>query len=445
MRKPNVAVIAVANRFESGGERGDDMLNRADRALAVAGMETIKADRMIWDTADALAVVDVLKDRKPDLLVIIHASWVQDSVQYLFVNNISCPVVLWAVPYMETYSLGCVQHFASIMTENGLTFWHVSGLPEDAVLIEEIAGFAASAAIAADVHEMRIGLIGPRDTWRTAGAQDMVQDEWDFSNTFGTTIVHVEIDELIDLADAQEAGAASETLAAMRSAGRIGAVEVDDARLERAARIYRASKVLFERYGLAGATAECYPRHGGLVNLASAWLADEGIILDSEGDIGHTLLLNVLYRLGTLGPAAMSEAGGIDESRNCLYLDHEGSSAFSLAEDPARAVIQECGDGSLVGFPFKPLPLVTYCDLSGSGGFYRMLIANGSTAAAEPEKWEEIGRLLLIKAQIDGSARKFFDGMIANGIDHHILVKPGDVTGGLRDFCDLFDVQKVEL
>lgn len=445
MRKPNVAVIAVANRFESGGERGDDMLNRADRALAVAGMETIKADRMIWDTADALAVVDVLKDRKPDLLVIIHASWVQDSVQYLFVNNISCPVVLWAVPYMETYSLGCVQHFASIMTENGLTFRHVSGLPEDAGLIEEIAGFAASAAIAADVHEMRIGLIGPRDTWRTAGAQDMVQDEWDFSNTFGTTIVHVEIDELIDLADAQDAGAASETLAAMRSAGRIGAVEVDDARLERAARIYRASKVLFERYGLAGATAECYPRHGGLVNLASAWLADEGIILDSEGDIGHTLLLNVLYRLGTLGPAALSEAGGIDESRNCLYLDHEGSSSFSLAEDPARAVIQECGDGSLVGFPFKPLPLVTYCDLSGSGGFYRMLIATGSTAAAEPEKWEEIGRLLLIKAQVDGSAREFFDGMIANGIDHHILVKPGDVTCGLRDFCDLFDVQKVEL
>jgi len=44
-----------------------------------------------------------------------------------------------------------------------------------------------------------------------------------------------------------------------------------------------------------------------------------------------------------------------------------------------------------------------------------------------------------------GSAREFFDGMIANGIDHHILVKPGDVTGGLRDFCDLFDVQKVEL
>jgi len=74
-----------------------------------------------------------------------------------------------------------------------------------------------------------------------------------------------------------------------------------------------------------------------------------------------------------------------------------------------------------------------------------MLIATGSTAAAEPEKWEETGRLLLIKAQVDGNAREFFNGMIANGIDHHILVKPGDVTGGLRDFCDLFDVQKVEL
>lgn len=40
--------------------------------------------------------------------------------------------------------------------------------------------------------------------------------------------------------------------------------------------------------------AECYPFYSGEMNLPSSWLADEGIILDTEGDIGHTMVMYML-------------------------------------------------------------------------------------------------------------------------------------------------------
>ena len=128
----------------------------------------------------------------------------------------------------------------------------------------------------------------------------------------------------------------------------MGTVKVDKTRLEYAAKIYLGVKELFGRYGLTAAAAECYPEFGGLVNLPASWLADEGIILDTEGDIGHTVLLWVISQMGKAGPSALSEIGSYDVKENVFYLDHEGSSAPSLAQDLSLVHIQEGGDGCMV-------------------------------------------------------------------------------------------------
>ena len=98
MSKPKVALVPVANHFESGGERWEDLFSTARKAFEQNGLEVLGAKKMVWDAADALEVVDQLQSADPDLLVIIHVTWVQDTIQYLFVNNLKCPVILWAVP-----------------------------------------------------------------------------------------------------------------------------------------------------------------------------------------------------------------------------------------------------------------------------------------------------------------------------------------------------------
>ena len=55
-----------------------------------------------------------------------------------------------------------------------------------------------------------------------------------------------------------------------------------------------AVKETVKRYSLDALAAECYPFYSGQMNLPSSWLADEGIIVDTEGDIGHTMVMYML-------------------------------------------------------------------------------------------------------------------------------------------------------
>jgi L-fucose isomerase-like protein len=443
MSKPKVALVPVANHFESGGERWEDLFSAARKAFEQNGLEVLGAKKMVWDAADALEVVDQLQGADPDLLVIIHVTWVQDTIQYLFVNNLKCPVVLWAVPFIETFSLGCVQHFASILWENCIPFKHVYGMPQDKTVAAEVVRFASSAAVAGSLKKARIALIGPRQTWRVANAQDMSREEWDFSKTFGVTIVHIDMSELIGAAEKKSDAEAQKVLEEMKSSKRLGTVKVDNGRLEYAAKIYLGAKELFKKYGLSAAAAECYPEFGGLVNLSSSWLADEGLVLDTEGDIGHTLLLYALYQMGKKGPAALSEIGSYESTENCFYLDHEGSSAHSLAEEPSQVHIQEGGEGTMVGFPFKQLPKVTVTDICGNNGLYKVLILTGSTEKIDGKTWAEAGSKLLIKVKFEKKVEEIFNRMLAEGVDHHLLVKEGDVSAQLEDLCNILGMKKV--
>ncbi len=147
MKKPKVALVAMASKFESGGERAEEILKEAIKYLEKKGMEVNAYEKTVWDPADAFTAVDYLSKNQPDLLVMLHITWVLDSLQYIFVNNLKCPIVLWGIPYPETFSIGCVQHFGSILWEHGFNYKYVYGLPQDADLINKIAKYANIAQI----------------------------------------------------------------------------------------------------------------------------------------------------------------------------------------------------------------------------------------------------------------------------------------------------------
>jgi L-arabinose isomerase len=377
-------------------------------------------------------------------LLLIHATWVCDTIQYLFVTKLTCPIVLWAVPYTETFSLGCVQHFGSILKQNGFRYWFAYGLPENPTVVKEIGLLARTAALAESIRRARIALIGPRQTWRVANSQDMVKEEWDFSKKFGSTIVHVEMDELIDAAGAHSEQQAERVLNEMKHRARMGTINTSRERLLHAAKVYLGLKDLFARYRLTAATAECYPKFGGLVNLPSSWLADEGLVLDTEGDIGHTLLMTALCNMGAPGAVALAEVGRIDEQRNWLDLAHEGSSAHSLAAHISQVSVQDGGDGTIVGFPYRALPQVTVTQMVGTGDRYKVLIARASTEKISHDEWVEGGSKLMVRIRVDHAANAF-QRMLDEGLDHHLLVKAGDVTKELHDLCTIFVLEDVVL
>ncbi len=443
MVKPNVALVVVASRFESGGERSAGLLETAKKRLTASGLNVIASPKIVWDGADALEAAGAMAAEGPDLLVILHATWVQDSLQYLFVNTVPCPLLLWAVPYTETFSLGCVQHFGSILSEVGIPFRYVYGLPEDPSLAQIVSDYALAGRALRASKCSRIALIGPRQTWRAAGPQDMSIEEWSLSRTFGITIVHVEMDELLAKAAEQTDAAAQDVLKAMRAKKRLGKTGADEGRLLYAAKVYLGVKEIFERYGLTSAAAECYPQYGGLVNLPASWLADEGIVLDTEGDIGHSLLMEVMNLLSP-GATALAEIGSIDERSNSLELAHEGSSAHSLAEDPAKVSILPGGDkGIVVGFPLKAMPQVTVADLCGQAGTYRLFAVLARSQRVPTQDWVRAGSKFLARLSFAMAPREVVERMVRSGVDHHLLLREGDLQGHLRDLCDLWSIQQV--
>ncbi|MBA7514504.1 hypothetical protein ES705_06534 [subsurface metagenome] len=443
MVKPKIALVAMASQFESGGERAEEILKEATKQLKENGLEVKVHEKTVWDPSDAFKAVDYFLKNQPDLLVMIHVTWVLDSLQYIFINNLKCPIVLWGVPYPETFSIGCVQHFGSILWEHGFNYKYVYGLPRDADLINKIIKYANIAQIYKKLSTLRIALIGPRQTWRVAGSQDMTSEEWEFSKKFGSTIIHIEMDEILERAKKQENSVAEQTLLNLKKQQRIGRAIADKENLLYAAKIYLATKEIFQLYTLNAAAAECYPKFSGLINLPSSWLADDGIVLDTEGDIGHAVLMTILNQLKP-GPTALAEIGSMAD--NTIYLAHEGSSAHSLTEDISKVQISASGElGTFVGIPLKAMREATMVNLCGRENTYRMLVAKVSTEPVSHQEWVNSGSKFFAKVNLGGNAIDKFDKMLAEGIDHHLLLKEGDLVEQLVDLCDLIKIKRVEM
>lgn len=446
MSEAKVGLVVAASPMESGGERVDEIINKATGKLENCGLNVVKGKKIIWNLADAIEVAEQLTKEGIDLLIIIHATWISDTIQYILVTTIKAPVVLWGLPFVETFSIPCMQHFGSVLWERQIFYKYVYGLPEDEEIISTINDFALTAKLVQDLKGAKIALIGPRQTWRAAGATDMTSEEWELTDLFGAKIIHIEMDELIEQAKGKSKEEAEQVLQNMKQHNRLGKVEIDEERLTYACKIYLGIRDLFKRYNLTGATAECYPKYSGITNLPAAWLADDNVTMETEGDIGHTILMLAMRRLGKGGAVALTEVGKIDFEDNCLWVAHEGSSAYSLAESSEVVHILEGGDeGTVVGFPFKPMEQVTVASLVGKKGTYRMFISKGKAEPIMEKEWVGAGRKLIAKLRFDCDVKVAFSRMLAQGVDHHLLLKEGNITSQLADLCNLLGIRKVYL
>ncbi len=436
-------IVTVASRYESGGQRAEELTASAVKALKAKNITAVAGSRTVWDAADAIDVCRELKAQEVDSLTVILSTWVTDSLLYVLVQEMQIPTVFWAVPYTETFSIGCVQHFGSALTTHGIPFDYVYGLADADAVVDRVAKIAEAGRIIKSVKNMKLALVGPRQTWRVAGPQDTTNEEWEFSAKFGVTLVHIEMEEIVDLAGKITDEDAKSTLCCLKK--RTGKVLADEETMLHLTKVYLAVKETVKKYSLDALAAECYPFYSGLMNLPSSWLADEGIVLDTEGDIGHTMVMYMLNLAAKGGATALGEVGSMDDENNILALAHEGSTAHSLAADLEKVQISPSGDrGSFVGLPLRPMDQVTVSSIQGNGrDGYRILVESGKVAEATEQEWIEGGEKLLVKLVVGKKAGEAVDSLIRSGMDHHLLVKEGDYTELMSLLCKYLKVKEV--
>lgn len=436
-------IVTVASCYESGGQRAEELTASAVKALEAKDITAVAASRTVWDAADAIDVCRELKSQEVDSLTVILSTWVTDSLLYVLVHEMQIPTVFWAVPYTETFSIGCVQHFGSALTTHGIPFDYVYGLADENAVVDRVAKVAEAGRIIKSVKNMKLALVGPRQTWRVAGPQDTTNEEWEFSAKFGATLIHIEMEEITELAEKISDEDAKNALCCLKK--RTGKVLADEETMLHLTKVYLAVKETVKRYSLDALAAECYPFYSGLMNLPSSWLADEGIILDTEGDIGHTMMMYMLNLAAKGGATALGEVGSMDDENNILALAHEGSTAHSLAADLGKVQISPSGDrGSFVGLPLRPMECVTVSSIQGNGhDGYQILVESGKVVEASEREWIDGGEKLLVKLAIGQKASRAVESLIRSGMDHHLLVKEGDYTEVLSLLCKYLKVKAV--
>lgn len=444
-QKPKMGIVGVCSRVESGAQRYDELMSGAKAALEAAGLEVTIPAAAVYTPLEALAACDQFKAAGVESVVVMDVTWVCDSLKYIFVQEMGTPVVFWAVPYTETFSIGCIQNFGSVMKTEGIHYEYVYGLPSDAEVVAKLKSIAVAAQIVKKVKSMRVALVGPRQTWRVAGPQDMTTEEWEFSRTLGPTLVHMEMEEITDEAAKISDAEAEKTLAALKD--RTGKVLATHETMVWMAKVYMATKAMMETSGIDALAAECYPNYGGLMNQPSSWIEDDGYILDTEGDIAHAVVKYVLNMAGQGGCCALGEVGSMNDKDNFLSIAHEGSTPASLAQSLDQVqVSQENELGCFVGLPLKPMDKCTICDLQGTAGNYQLMVATGSVLPATHEEWVEGGEKLLIKLRVDGcKPTEAVDKMMAAGLHHHIVVKEGDFTQALEIASRYLGIKVVNL
>ena len=439
-----VGFVMLANPAESGGDRAPELLAGAVKSLEAAGVEVVAYRDLIEVPSQAIAAAEMMNEADVDSIVVMLVTWALDSLEYIFTSMVKVPATYWAIPYTETFSIGCIQHYGSVLKALGYSYQYVYGLPGDKEVADDIVTYAKVGRAVKECAKMKIALVGPRQTWRVAGPQDMSREEWDYSKKTGVTFIHLEMEDIMDRAEEYSDEEAKEALS--RLLRRSGKVAASEEAMIYMAKMYLASKAVMEENHLTNIAAECYPNYGGLMNLTSSWMADEGVYVDTEGDLSHTFVINIMNSLAGGGVTALGEAGSFDSERNIVSMAHEGSTAMSLAGDLTRTQINPSGErGTFVGVPVKAMDEVTICSMVGNGGNYKIFVAKARTLEVTYDEWVAGGSKLIVNLQFDVPAKEALDRMMDAGMDHHLLLKEGDYTKEMKAFCDYMGFEVVTL
>ncbi len=443
MTVPRVALVVVSSPFEAGGDRAPETLRQAIARLEPSGVDLLVATDIVWDVADASRVTRGWSERGVDLLVIVHCSWVEDSLQFQLQWAVGTPVFIWSRPEPETYAFAAVKHFASVARRTGLAYRWDQGEVDTDRFVERVTAFAEAAAVARRYRDSRAGLFTPRTAWRIAGPMDMSLDEWDLGLELGVTVLHLEIDEVISEAKRESD---RDALAEVERHAAGYTVQADPGRMLVSAKVYLAAKRLIERYDLDAMAVACYPTHFGLVNVATSWLGDEGFDLNPEGDVGSSILGNAMIALNGR-PVVIGETVQILRDTDTLLIRHEGSGPASLAASPSEAFIVDLWEqkGTMIEYGMRQMDTVTGASLTGGAGDYAIYAAKFRSRGLPLDEFNARGRGFLAHLEAEMGGEALLDVMFDSAMDHHLMLQEGDGVPALRDLADAWGIGFVEV
>jgi len=388
-------------------------------------------------------------------LLLIHAASCSLADPLLELAELGVPLALWGVPEPVTEgdvrisSFVTLEIFASTLRTYvgrgspagaGRTYKWFYGEVDEPAFGDRLGVTVRALRAAKTLRGARIGLVGDV----APGFYNLTFDEALLRSKFGVEIVRTEIRDVVAAAKGYGSEEVRRVRGDMEAAAR--AVHVDQAAMDRAARVYLALRDLADASDCSALAVRDWPEFQELYQmsplLSMAWLTESREIpVACEGDSLGALCMIALAAISGNMPTLV-DFGFIDRETESVLLWHLGSSPHRMADDAGVTyeVHSTLGRnnrggpwGVVVDQVYRPGP-VTITNLSHGG---TDLLAMGGRIDAHPSRGFSGDRGWSSAHTLDGHPIGLDDlvnTILVAGLAHHSAIVPGDWTAELTEF-----------
>ncbi len=422
---PRVAVGSLCSPLEVGAGRAPQAAQDLSRLLKEAGCEVLELGPV--DTSEkSTAAGRAMAEGHVHAVALAAASWFEDYLVLDLLEECDVPVLLWALPGMETGALCGSQQLTACLQQMEKPFQCVYGPFDHTGHLQQAIVFLRAVALKQQLRRARVGFGG----YRVTGMSEVAANEIGLKKAIGPRIIPLDMPLL--LARAREIGDAEVRSRWERVVARSGCCKVSAHDGLDSIRVYVAVKELVDKHGLDALTLGCYPHLMGRVCLAASLLADEGVPLGCEGDVNGAVGQLLLTRLSGQPTHNTDWLEPLEDGT--VIFTHCGSGSFTLAKDPrdiTLSAVRLMDQGVCALFPAKPGP-VTLVSLLPLGDGYQLALLEGE---AVPTTMVFPGNPLRVRFPQPTPA--LLDWIFAQGIGHHWMAAYGHFGREIKHWADL--------
>lgn len=419
-------VISLSSPLEVGADRAPSAQKKLADTLQGCGFTVLELGAV--DSPER-AVEAGLKISREGLQVVVCAatSWFEDYLVLDMLEECAVPVLLWALPGMETGALCGTQQLAAYLAQLETPFLCVYGEFTDKRPLDDSVEFVKACALRYMLRRTKIGFAG----YRVNGMTEVAVNEIALKKIIGPRIIPIDVPLLLQRASEIKNPEITSLWNSLKNNS--AQCRVPDCTGTESMGMYAAIREIVANRQLSALTIGCYPHLMGKVCLAASLLADDGVPMGCEGDINGALgqlILTSLTGQPTHNTDWLEPLPGTDY----IILTHCGSGSFSLAEKkdeillaPVRLMTQ----GVCALFPAKPGP-VTLLSLIPRGSGYQIAMLEGNALSGG---MDFPGNPVRVDFGIPAS--RLIEWIFQEGIGHHWMVGYGHVGGVLKKWAKL--------
>jgi L-fucose isomerase-like protein len=440
MNDCRVGLIPIANNsFDIGLAKKLTSSFRTN--LIFNGLKVVAGDQLITDQSDIQAIIEDLKTKEFDILLIFQATFTDSKIMTALIEAIDKPIFLWAIPEessggnLRLNSLSGANLAAHFLQLRKKQYWYVYAKIDDAPAFRNVLSAAVSVKAACLLRNARIGVVGGRPP----GIETSQLDSLELREKFGVEIVNIELTSLferIESLDLIKISFAYQQLEVKLD----NLAELEQTALKRTLNAFVVLREISKEEDLDGFAIGCGSEFLSDLGCSAcgviSMLIENDIPCSCEADVNGVITEIILHSLSG-SPAVGMNVVSADFKKDQFVVRSCGLAPLSMADPTVQARGSNsptCDLPLQMEFPLKQ-GKVTVARLSRAQGCLRLVIGRGEMISA-PMSF--IGTSGVFR--FENTSQEVLDTIFTEGLEHRISGTYGSYTDGLLHLARLFDL-----